>query len=294
MALPPSVAPALHAFREALVDAEADLLAAPPCRPVVTLTYAQSLDGSLAAVAGRPTAISCAETLVLTHALRALHDAILVGVGTLAGDDPSLTVRHGVSGANPVPVVVDPSLRTPLGCRLLTHPGCVRPVVLCDGGALGGEPGVRARAAALQAAGAAVVPVPALLDVGGGGARRRLDLRAALDSPALAAAVGARATPTARGRRWRLMVEGGAATLGGFLEDAAAHPGDPLAAVALVTIAPRWLLGEVTLPRSTALAGSGGVALSGARPLAVGGDVVVVGAMRRARGGEGAAGAQRG
>ena len=61
--------------------------------PAVTLTYAQSLDGSLASAPGVPTAISGAESLRMTHALRAAHDAILVGVGTILADNPSLTVR---------------------------------------------------------------------------------------------------------------------------------------------------------------------------------------------------------
>lgn len=87
-------------------------------RPLVTLSYAQSLDGSLALRRGAPLAISSPETQRLTHQLRAIHDAILVGIGTLLADDPRLNVRL-VEGADPQPVVLDSRLRTPLSARLL-------------------------------------------------------------------------------------------------------------------------------------------------------------------------------
>lgn len=69
-----------------------------PLRPFVTLTFASTLDGSIAAADGRALPISGREALCVTHALRAIHDAILVGVGTVVADDPSLTTRL-VSGA---------------------------------------------------------------------------------------------------------------------------------------------------------------------------------------------------
>jgi 3,4-dihydroxy 2-butanone 4-phosphate synthase/GTP cyclohydrolase II len=87
-------------------------------RPLVTLSYAQSLDGSLAARRGEPLALSGEESTKLTHRLRAAHQAILVGIGTVLSDDPQLTVRHG-KGQNPQPVVLDSRLRFPLEARLL-------------------------------------------------------------------------------------------------------------------------------------------------------------------------------
>lgn len=87
-------------------------------RPFVTLSYAQSLDGSLAFRRGQPTPISGAESMRITHALRAAHDAILVGVETVLADDPRLSARL-VGGPDPQPVVLDSSLRFPLGARLL-------------------------------------------------------------------------------------------------------------------------------------------------------------------------------
>lgn len=52
------------------------------------------------------------------HAQRALHDAIMVGAGTVRSDDPELTVRHA-AGANPLRVVPSSDARLPLGARLL-------------------------------------------------------------------------------------------------------------------------------------------------------------------------------
>ena len=63
-------------------------------------------------------ALSGMAAMVLTHQLRAAHDAILVGVGTVLADDPQLTVRL-VSGQNPQPVILDSALRTPPGARLM-------------------------------------------------------------------------------------------------------------------------------------------------------------------------------
>ena len=59
----------------------------------VTLTYAQSLDGSIAAVRGEPLRLSGEASMRMTHELRAVHDAIAVGIGTVLADNPSLTVR---------------------------------------------------------------------------------------------------------------------------------------------------------------------------------------------------------
>ncbi|UXI70096.1 GTP cyclohydrolase II [Tahibacter amnicola] len=90
-------------------------------RPFVTLSYAQSLDGSSAALGNRPLAISGGASRCFTHRLRAAHDAILVGIGTILADDPRLTVREA-HGVDPQPVIVDSRLRFPLDARLLTHP----------------------------------------------------------------------------------------------------------------------------------------------------------------------------
>jgi 3,4-dihydroxy 2-butanone 4-phosphate synthase/GTP cyclohydrolase II len=85
----------------------------PPGRPFITLTYAQSLDGSIAATPNQQINISAPRSLEMTHQLRSLHDGIMVGVGTILADDPQLTVRY-VQGSNPRPIVLDTKLRTPL------------------------------------------------------------------------------------------------------------------------------------------------------------------------------------
>ncbi|MFZ2087578.1 MAG: dihydrofolate reductase family protein, partial [Desulfobaccales bacterium] len=87
-------------------------------RPLVTLTYAQSLDGSIAARPGHPLAISCTESQTFTHSLRTAHDAILVGIGTVLADNPRLNVRL-VPGKNPQPVLLDSRLRFPSYANLL-------------------------------------------------------------------------------------------------------------------------------------------------------------------------------
>jgi len=92
----------------------------PRGRPFVTLAYAQSVDGSISIARGQRSALSGPESLRFTHALRAGHDGILIGVGTVLADDPELRVRL-VDGRDPQPVIVDSHLSTPVGARLLAR-----------------------------------------------------------------------------------------------------------------------------------------------------------------------------
>ena len=96
--------------------------------PFVTLTYAQGVDGSITKADGGATIISGEESMLMTHHLRARHDAILVGVGTVRKDDPSLTVRL-CAGPNPRPVILDSALTTPRNCRLVSSDQCERPIL---------------------------------------------------------------------------------------------------------------------------------------------------------------------
>ncbi|MBN2641694.1 MAG: RibD family protein, partial [Victivallales bacterium] len=91
-----------------------------PDRPLVTLAWAQSLDGSIARKSGERLAISGPEATAMTHALRAEHDTILVGIGTVLADDPRLDVRLA-PGPSPLPLVLDPTLRTPADSRLVAR-----------------------------------------------------------------------------------------------------------------------------------------------------------------------------
>lgn len=91
-------------------------------RPSVTLSYAQSIDGSITLNRGKPLRLSGSDSHRLTHQLRARHDAILVGIGTVLADDPRLTVRL-VAGKNPQPVVLDSQLRFPPSASLLKNAG---------------------------------------------------------------------------------------------------------------------------------------------------------------------------
>lgn len=86
-------------------------------RPFVTLSYAQSLDGSISLRVGTKCTISGPEASTLTHQLRAWHDGILVGIGTVLSDDPQLNVRHCL-GKNPQPIVLDSHFRIPPRARL--------------------------------------------------------------------------------------------------------------------------------------------------------------------------------
>jgi GTP cyclohydrolase II len=123
-------------------------------RPFVTLTYAQSLDGCIAADAGQPLSLSGPQALMLTHRLRAAHDAILVGIGTVLADNPLLNVRL-VEGKDPQPVIVDSQLRFPLEANLLRqHP--LPPWIATSAQA------DRERQRRLEAAGARVLRLPSL------------------------------------------------------------------------------------------------------------------------------------
>ncbi len=78
----------------------------------------QSIDGRIATVTGDSNYVSCSEALIHLHRLRALCDAVVVGVGTAVADNPQLTVRH-VSGHHPARVVIDPYGRMPRDSTLL-------------------------------------------------------------------------------------------------------------------------------------------------------------------------------
>jgi diaminohydroxyphosphoribosylaminopyrimidine deaminase/5-amino-6-(5-phosphoribosylamino)uracil reductase len=85
-------------------------------KPLVTLKWAQSIDGKLASTKSRW--ISCEESRKDAHNLRRRVGAILVGINTVLKDDPLLTPRPG-NGKKPLRIVLDNRLRIPLKSRLL-------------------------------------------------------------------------------------------------------------------------------------------------------------------------------
>lgn len=135
-------------------------------RPAVTVSYAQTLDGRLATASGSSQWISSPESLRFAHALRAKHDAIMVGAGTACRDDPRLTVRL-VPGKDPLRIVVDSTLRTPLTAAVLANGAAAGTVLAVTGRA------PAARCAKAHSLGATVLRLPAESD-------GRVDLNALL------------------------------------------------------------------------------------------------------------------
>jgi diaminohydroxyphosphoribosylaminopyrimidine deaminase/5-amino-6-(5-phosphoribosylamino)uracil reductase len=92
---------------------------------VVVGQIGQSLDGRIATESGHSKYINGPAGLDHLHRLRALVDAVVIGVGTALADDPLLTVRR-VSGAQPARVIVDPKGRLPVSAKVFTDDGVRR------------------------------------------------------------------------------------------------------------------------------------------------------------------------
>jgi diaminohydroxyphosphoribosylaminopyrimidine deaminase / 5-amino-6-(5-phosphoribosylamino)uracil reductase len=150
---------------------------------VVVGQCGQSIDARIATASGHSHYINGEGGLIHLHRLRALVDAVVIGVGTAIADDPQLTVRR-VDGPNPARVVIDPNGRLPSSARLLATDGTRRVVISA----------VEARA--VLPAGVEVVRLPA----------REGQLAPAAIVAALAA----------RGFR-RILIEGGADTVSRFV-----------------------------------------------------------------------------
>jgi len=88
--------------------------------PFVTLKIAQTLDGKIATASGESKWITGEKARLEGHRLRNNNDAILVGMNTVLKDDPSLTARIP-GGRDPIRVIVDTKLRTPLKAKIITQ-----------------------------------------------------------------------------------------------------------------------------------------------------------------------------
>jgi diaminohydroxyphosphoribosylaminopyrimidine deaminase/5-amino-6-(5-phosphoribosylamino)uracil reductase len=89
-------------------------------RPTVTLKFAETADGFAAGGPHDPRlAITGVAANGMVHVMRAMHDAIMVGVGTVLADDPLMTVRLPGVQAKPLRVILDGGLRLPLQSRLI-------------------------------------------------------------------------------------------------------------------------------------------------------------------------------
>src|SRR4051812_19603362 len=99
-------------------DPYAPLQNAPAEQPFVIAQLGQSLDGRIATSSGESQWINCDGALDHVHRLRALVDAVVVGVGTAVADNPLLNVRR-VEGRSPARVVIDPWGRLPLESHCL-------------------------------------------------------------------------------------------------------------------------------------------------------------------------------
>jgi diaminohydroxyphosphoribosylaminopyrimidine deaminase/5-amino-6-(5-phosphoribosylamino)uracil reductase len=160
-------------------------------RPHVTLKLAVSADDKVALAGRRPTAVTGEAARERVHRWRAVHDAILIGIGTALADDPLLTVRlPGMAQRSPVRIVLDSALRLPPDGKLARGAHDVPLWILAAADAPG------SRECALRAAGADVLRVDGTSD--------RRDVAAALKLLAT------------RGIT-RLMVEGGPTVATAFL-----------------------------------------------------------------------------
>lgn len=90
-------------------------------KPRVTLKLATSLDGKIALGNGRSKWITGPESRAEVHRMRAAHDAILTGVGTIIADDPQLTARTDPPpDSQPDVIVMDRSGRMPMGAAVFS------------------------------------------------------------------------------------------------------------------------------------------------------------------------------
>lgn len=123
-------------------------------RPLVSLKIATSLDGKVATANGDSQWITGAAARRYGHKLRAEHDAILTGIGTVLADDPALTCRiDGLETYSPTRIVIDAKLQIPMDSQLVQTASQVPLWVITSDDAVTGH-----HAAELSALGATIIP----------------------------------------------------------------------------------------------------------------------------------------
>ncbi len=101
-------------------------------RPTLTLKLAMTLDGRIATASGESKWITGAHARRAVHALRASHDAVMVGAGTVRADNPDLTVRDLGETRQPVRIVTSRHLRLSQDSRLFESAEDVPVWIVCD------------------------------------------------------------------------------------------------------------------------------------------------------------------
>lgn len=177
---------------EARTDQQGFLTKITQQRPMLTLKLATSFDGRIGTATGESQWITDAPARRLTHALRATHDAVMVGGGTARADDPMLTVRGLGVSHQPARIVLSRKLDLPLSSKLAASAKDI-PLWICH--AKDADPNL---ITAWQGLGATLIAVPT-------DATRQLDAKAAMQALA------------ARGLT-RIFCEGGGALAASLLQ----------------------------------------------------------------------------
>jgi diaminohydroxyphosphoribosylaminopyrimidine deaminase/5-amino-6-(5-phosphoribosylamino)uracil reductase len=219
----------------------------------ITLKAAITLDGRIATSSGDSKWITSKAARKVAHELRAAHDAVLVGIGTVLADDPELTVRLvklGKRREQPLRVVLDSRLRTPLASKVAQVDARTRTLIMH------GPKASVAKRKQLSALGIDLAEVPVA-------SKGELDLRAVV---AVLDIYGVRS----------VLIEGGSATHGGFLRSG-------LVSRAAVFIAPKLLADSFGKPLASGPARKSiaeALVLKAVRYRKVGPDLLVTGLLK--------------
>jgi riboflavin-specific deaminase-like protein len=162
--------------------------------PLAIAHLGQSIDGYVATRSGDSSYVNGPENILHLHRMRALADAVIVGAGTIAADDPRLTTRLA-PGENPVRVILDPRLRLTADHRVHAD-GEAETLVVCSADVAAKDPSCRS-GFSRETRRTEIIGIPTVGDD--------------LDLPALVRTLHARGLT-------RLFVEGGGTTVSRFLE----------------------------------------------------------------------------